>query len=51
MATYSFENVKCEKCGRVYAVPKGTAKDFRCPRADCNEKADKEEPEHEDMRG
>ena len=50
MATYSFENVKCEKCGRVYAVPKGTAKDFRCPDKRCRETANPKEAVNETVR-
>ena len=37
MKTYSFEKVSCSKCGNEYAVPKGTAKAFKCPSKRCVE--------------
>jgi len=37
MAKYAFEKVVCEKCGREYAVTKGSTKAFHCPGSRCHQ--------------
>jgi len=36
MAKKSFTNVNCPKCGRKYAIPKGSTKEFHCPGKNCH---------------
>ena len=35
MAKQAFESVRCDKCGRSFAVLKGQAARFRCPDEAC----------------
>jgi len=37
MKKYAFEAVQCPKCGKEYAVPKGSTKAFHCPGRNCHE--------------
>jgi len=36
MAKKTFMNVNCPKCGRKYAIPKGSTKEFHCPGKNCH---------------
>ena len=37
MKKYSFEKVQCPKCGKVYAILKGSNHTFHCPGRNCHE--------------
>ena len=37
MKKYSYVNTVCPKCGKVYAIPKGSTKAFHCPGRNCHE--------------
>jgi len=36
MTKQSYVKVECPKCGRVYAIPKGSTRTFPCPGKNCN---------------
>lgn len=36
MAKKTFVNVNCPKCGKKYAIPKGSTKEFHCPGKNCH---------------
>ena len=37
MKKYSYEKTVCPKCGKVYAILKGSTKAFHCPGSNCHE--------------
>jgi tRNA(Ile2) C34 agmatinyltransferase TiaS len=37
MKKYSLEKTVCPKCGKAYAIPKGSTKAFHCPGRNCHE--------------
>jgi tRNA(Ile2) C34 agmatinyltransferase TiaS len=37
MKKYAFEKVVCPKCGKAYAVAKGSSAAFHCPGRNCHE--------------
>lgn len=34
---YTFERVVCPKCGKAYAISKGSTASFHCPGKNCHE--------------
>ena len=44
MPKRAFEPVRCDKCGRAFAVLKGRASAFRCPNPACGKSPAKPEP-------